>query len=157
MIDWLIKKAFIIDGLGHEPLTSDIAIQGDLISEAGGLGDLDARNVIEANGKIAASGFIDMHSHSDVLYLNGSPPLHKIHQGVTTELIGQDGISAAPVTETSKDLLRELIDTYKGTLVLKQHVILFWSSSKFDCVGLYLTSLVSKKEGSTSPILGRYS
>jgi N-acyl-D-amino-acid deacylase len=57
-----------------------------------------------------------MHSHSDVLYLNGSPPLHKIHQGVTTELIGQDGISAAPVTETSKDLLRELIEPLAGSL-----------------------------------------
>jgi len=116
MVDWLIRNAVIVDGMGNPSFTGDIAIREDLIAEVGNVGTIDARNVIEASGKVAAPGFIDMHSHSDVLYLNGSPPLHKIHQGVTTELIGQDGISAAPVTKTSKDLLRELIEPLAGSL-----------------------------------------
>ncbi len=116
MTNWLIRNALIVDGMGNPSFTGDIAIQEDLIAEVGDLGDLDARNVIEAKDKVAAPGFIDMHSHSDVLYLNGSPPLHKIYQGVTTELIGQDGISAAPVTEKSKNLLRELIEPLAGKL-----------------------------------------
>jgi len=116
MVDWLIRNVLIVDGMGNPSFPGDIAIQGDLISEVGELGDLDARNVIEANGKIVAPGFIDMHSHSDVGYLNGSALPHKVYQGVTTELIGQDGISVAPVTETSKNLLRELIEPLAGKL-----------------------------------------
>jgi len=116
MIDWLIKSTLIIDGMGNPSFTGDIAIQGDLISEVGSLDDIDARNVIKATGKVVAPGFIDMHSHSDILYLNGSPLPHKIYQGVTTELIGQDGISVAPVTEASKGHLRELIEPLAGSL-----------------------------------------
>ena len=79
MIDWLIKSTLFIDGMGNPSFTGDIAIQGDLISEVGNVGDINARNVIEASGKVVAPGFIDMHSHSDILYLNGSPLPHKIY------------------------------------------------------------------------------
>jgi N-acyl-D-amino-acid deacylase len=116
MIDWLIKSAQIIDGLGSTAFKGDISIGGDLISEVGNLGDMSAENVIEAKGKIAAPGFIDMHSHSDIAYLNGSPVPHKLYQGVTTELVGQDGISVAPVTEASRDLLKELMEPLSGSL-----------------------------------------
>ena len=116
MIDWLIKGTRIIDGMGNPSFTGDIAIHNDLISEVGNFGDIDARNVIEASGKVVTPGFIDMHSHSDILYLNGSPLPHKIYQGVTTELVGQDGISVAPVTESSKELLKELIEPLAGSL-----------------------------------------
>jgi len=116
MIDWLIRNALIIDGLGNPAFKGNIAIRGDLIAEVGILGDIRAKNVIEAKGKIAAPGFIDMHSHSDVLYLNGFSLPHKVYQGVTTELIGQDGISIAPVTEASKKHLKELIEPLSGSL-----------------------------------------
>jgi len=116
MIDWLIKDALIIDGTGAPPFPGDIAIRGDMIFGVGNLGDIDTKGLIETKGRIAAPGFIDMHSHSDVLYLNRSPLTHKICQGVTTELIGQDGISAAPLTETSKGHVMEMIEPLAGRL-----------------------------------------
>ena len=116
MIDWLIKDTLIIDGTGALPFPGDIAIRGDRIVEVGNLGHIDPKNLIESEGRITAPGFIDMHSHSDILYLNASPLTHKIYQGVTTELIGQDGISAAPLTETSREYLREMIEPLAGHL-----------------------------------------
>ncbi len=116
MIDWLIKDTLIIDGTGAPPFPGDIAIRGDRIVEVGNLGDIDAQHLIETEGRITAPGFIDMHSHSDVLYLNGSPLTHKIYQGITTELIGQDGISAAPLTDTSKEYVAEMIEPLAGNL-----------------------------------------
>ncbi len=58
-----------------------------------------------------------MHSHSDVLFLNGDPILHKLYQGVTTEVIGQDGISAAPMTEGSKQLMADIIEPMAGKAI----------------------------------------
>jgi N-acyl-D-amino-acid deacylase len=116
MVDWLIKDALIIDGMGLPRFPGDIAISDDRILDVGNLGDLDATHLIAARKRVAAPGFIDMHSHSDVLYLNGSSPTHKIFQGVTTELIGQDGISTAPVTESSKPYIAEMIEPLAGHL-----------------------------------------
>ncbi len=116
MIDWLIKDTIIVDGMGALPFSGDIAISGDRIVEVGNVGHIDPKNLIEAGRRITAPGFIDMHSHSDILYLNGSSCTHKIYQGVTTELIGQDGISAAPLTETSKEYVREMIEPLAGHL-----------------------------------------
>ena len=116
MTDILIKNASIVDGSGNRPFTGDVAIEGDIISDIGNLKDIKAETVIEAKGRILSPGFIDMHSHSDVLLLNGRPMFHKLCQGVTTELIGQDGISAAPMTDSSKDLMAEIIEPMAGKI-----------------------------------------
>ena len=116
MIDWLIKDATIVDGRGGPRYLGDIAISGDQILEVGELENLDARRRVQGCGRIASPGFIDMHGHSDILFLNGSSLAHKIYQGVTTELIGQDGMSAAPLTEKSKEALAEMIEPFAGRL-----------------------------------------
>ncbi len=116
MVDWLIQDARIIDGTGTPSFSGDLALSGDRIVEIGKLGSLDAKHRMEAEGRVVCPGFIDMHSHSDVLFLNGSPLLHKICQGVTTELIGQDGMSAAPLTETSRGPMAEMLEPLAGSL-----------------------------------------
>ncbi|HSB05096.1 MAG TPA: D-aminoacylase [Thermodesulfobacteriota bacterium] len=136
MIDWLIEDALIIDGTGNPPFLGDIAIRGDRIAEIGKPENLAARTVINAGGKVASPGFIDMHSHSDVLFLNGSSLSHKIYQGVTTELIGQDGMSVAPVTEASKKPLAEMIEP------LSEHLEREWQP--WD-VNQFLLSIREKK------------
>jgi N-acyl-D-amino-acid deacylase len=56
-----------------------------------------ARQEISADGAVVAPGFIDTHSHSDIMALVEPELLPKLMQGVTTELLGQDGIGAAPI------------------------------------------------------------
>ncbi|OGP87528.1 MAG: hypothetical protein A2156_10760 [Deltaproteobacteria bacterium RBG_16_48_10] len=136
MIDWMIKNATIVDGTGDPPTLGDIAISGGRVVDVGKLGNLDAKRQVKAHGKIASPGFIDMHSHSDVLFLNGSSLAHKIFQGVTTELVGQDGMSAAPLTDISREPLAEMIEPLAGRLERK------WQS--WD-VEHYFQALMEKK------------
>jgi N-acyl-D-amino-acid deacylase len=55
--------------------------------------------VIDAEGMIVAPGFIDTHSHSDLEVMVNPYVEAKVRQGVTTELLGQDGISMAPLAQ----------------------------------------------------------
>ncbi len=114
MMDYLIKDATLVDGSGDPAFRADIAVSGDRISMVKACSGASARTVIEAAGKIVCPGFIDMHSHSDVLFSNGDLISHKVFQGVTTEIIGQDGISAAPLTSESIDFMAEIIEPLGG-------------------------------------------
>jgi N-acyl-D-amino-acid deacylase len=116
MIDYLIKNAILIDGSGAPGFPGDLAIRGAHIHQMGRIEDREARVTIDGAGKVLAPGFIDMHSHSDLLLANGCPVAHKIAQGVTTEVIGQDGISAAPLTPESMSYMADIIEPLSGRL-----------------------------------------
>ncbi len=96
--DILIKKGKIIDGTGNAWYKSDIAVEDGKITAIGSnLGGAD--KVIDAKGHIVAPGFIDIHSHSDIPLLIDPRGMSKITQGVTTEVIGNCGLSAAPMNQ----------------------------------------------------------
>ena len=104
MIDLLIKDGLIIDGTGSPGFHAAIGIEGDTISILrGDVSDIESKQVIDATGKIVCPGFIDVHAHSALMILHEPQHLPKVHQGVTTELIGVDGNSYAPFT-TQQDL-----------------------------------------------------
>lgn len=95
--DYVIKGALVFDGESLVPTRRDIAISGDRISQMGEIRVEEAKEVIEAEGLVASPGFIDIHTHSDFnpfVYPNLG---NKVLQGVTTEVIGNCGMSAAPV------------------------------------------------------------
>lgn len=96
----LVKNGFIIDGTGKKGFNGDIAIKNEKISAiAAHLDDDGYDKIIDAQGRVVAPGFIDTHSHSD-LKLFIEPYLSpKVFQGITTEILGQDGISMAPLPE----------------------------------------------------------
>ena len=97
--DLLIVGGFILDGSGKEGFKGDIGILGDRIIAIGDLKERKAGQRIDADGLAIAPGFIDFHSHSDdELLLNGLAQ-SKIRQGVTTEILGQDGGSMAPLND----------------------------------------------------------
>lgn len=101
--DVVIKNGTIIDGTGVPGYQSDIGIIKDTIVHIGKIRDAEGNTLIEATGKVVCPGFIDMHCHSD-LYILEQPYLSaKIRQGITTELLGQDGIAAAPLPEQYKE------------------------------------------------------
>lgn len=111
-IDILIKDGFIADGSGDEPFLADVAISGDKISAIGSFSECDAGSIIPAKGLVVAPGFIDAHAHSDFTLLADARAEGKILQGVTTEINGNCGISAAPfygkAQERREEDLREL-------------------------------------------------
>lgn len=97
MISTVLQNASIIDGMGQTPYTTDVGIVGDRIALVGDLSDRDAISRIDCTGKTIAPGFIDVHSHSDELWLALPGCDGKIAQGVTTEIGGNCGMSVAPL------------------------------------------------------------
>jgi N-acyl-D-amino-acid deacylase len=107
--DILIRGAEVIDGAGNPGFRGDVAITGDRITEVGRHIDAIAKRTIDATGLIVSPGFIDMHSHSDIQILANPTHEAKVQQGVTLDVLGQDGLSYAPVTDgVLEDLRRQL-------------------------------------------------
>jgi N-acyl-D-aspartate/D-glutamate deacylase len=102
-VDLLITGATVYDGLGSPGFVGDVAVVADRIVAVGpelGLGlGLTGRRVIDGRGLAVAPGFIDPHTHSDVVPLMAEPQPFKLYQGVTTEVVGNCGNSAAPLVD----------------------------------------------------------
>lgn len=96
--DLLIRNAKVIDGTGAQPFLSDVAVQGDHVSEIGPNLACTAAETVDAGGRVLAPGFIDVHTHDDVAVVRTPAMLSKLSQGVTTVIVGNCGISASPVT-----------------------------------------------------------
>jgi N-acyl-D-amino-acid deacylase len=87
-----------VDGTGKKRYKGDISINNGLIKEIGTL-DKEGNEIMDIQGLIIAPGFIDTHSHSDLFLIHDPSSLPKIMQGITTEIIGQDGLGEAPIRE----------------------------------------------------------
>lgn len=94
----VITNATIIDGTGGPSYVKNLVIDGDCIAAITEEVPDDAE-VWDGTGLTVAPGFIDTHSHSDLNVLRKPQLLPKIMQGITTEVLGQDGISMAPLPE----------------------------------------------------------
>ncbi len=93
----LIKNGIVIDGSGKERYKADVLLNDDRIEKIGSIEATDDVKVVDATGLIVTPGFIDTHSHSDLRVLLEPFVEAKIRQGITTEILGQDGISMAPL------------------------------------------------------------
>ncbi|MDR1931561.1 MAG: D-aminoacylase [Spirochaetales bacterium] len=97
-MDILIKNGRVADGGGQALFDASVLVRDDRIVRVGaGDENLKADRVIDAAGCIIAPGFIDTHSHSDLRVLVEPEVLPKVMQGITTEILGQDGVSLAPL------------------------------------------------------------
>ncbi len=97
MFDLILKGGEIHDGTGTEGFIGDVGIKDGMINEVSRESLFDATEVIDVTGLIVSPGFVDMHTHSDFTLIADGRAESQVHQGVTTEVIGQCGISCAPV------------------------------------------------------------
>jgi N-acyl-D-aspartate/D-glutamate deacylase len=90
-----IRGGTVYDGTGVPGRTADVAIDGDTIV---GVGRIEAEvRAIDATGLVVAPGFVDIHSHSDYTLLVDPRAVSAIHQGVTTEIVGNCGFGCFPI------------------------------------------------------------
>lgn len=95
--DTLIRNATVLDGSGSASEYMDVALSEDHIREIGASLKYSAMAIIDGEGLVLAPGFIDVHTHDDTAVINNPAMLPKLSQGVTTVIVGNCGISAAPV------------------------------------------------------------
>jgi len=109
MSSFLIRGALTIDGSGGEPFRGNIAVENGLITEVSPAIKGGEKAVIEADGLVAAPGFIDIHSHTDLTIFKHPLAESKVLQGVTTEVIGNCGIGAFPVNDERRAVLLDYL------------------------------------------------
>jgi N-acyl-D-amino-acid deacylase len=100
--DLVIRGGTILDGTGGPAFPGDIAISGDSIAAVGTIAPEQARRVVDATGLHVCPGFVDIHTHSDGGILAYPGGESRVRQGVTTEIAGNCGSSAAPVTPSAR-------------------------------------------------------
>jgi len=114
MLDILIKNGFVLDGTGKKAYKSDLGIAEGRIVKISPHIELQASQTIEAQGLHLAPGFIDAHTHSDITLLVDPRGQSKIHQGVTTEIIGNCGYSPAPLSGMALEEIQAEMKRYGG-------------------------------------------
>ncbi len=113
MADLLIRGATVVDGTGAAGRPADVTVTGGRVEDVGGRG-LTGRRVLDGTGLVLCPGFVDMHAHSDLALLAEPDHLAKVSQGVTCEVLGQDGLSYAPVDDTTLPQVRQAIAGWHG-------------------------------------------
>jgi N-acyl-D-amino-acid deacylase len=96
--DLVFTGGRLVDGSGAPARKADIALKGDRIAAIGDLAAAPAKQRIDARGKTIAPGFIDVHTHDDNALLRMPDMAMKASQGVTTVVVGNCGVSLAPLS-----------------------------------------------------------
>lgn len=132
--DLIIRNASVIDGNKTPRFQADIGIRADKIAAVGKLDGARADGEMDATGLIAAPGFIDAHTHDDRLLLSAPEMTPKLSQGVTTVVVGNCGISLAPLEW----------DTARGSMVPPLDLLDDGSCFKYPSFAAYLEELAAQ-------------
>ncbi|MCP3936237.1 MAG: D-aminoacylase [Actinomycetia bacterium] len=111
--DVLIRGGLVVDGSGRTGSVNDVAVTDGRVVVIDDLSGAEAAVEIDASGKVVAPGFIDIHTHSDMAHFVDPRAESQIRQGVTTEAIGQCGISLAPCTPHNRAALFAQIGSWE--------------------------------------------
>jgi len=121
VLEVLIKNGKILDGTGNPWFKADIGIKEGKIAVIGRNLSSEAQMVIDAEGLVVSPGFIDMHTHSDLRVFKHPEEDAKLMQGITTALLGQDGLSVAPINDANKTPMMQRVSGLLGTYLEDWH------------------------------------
>jgi N-acyl-D-amino-acid deacylase len=107
MFDILVKNGLVIDGTGNPWFKADVGVSNGKIVAISRRINAKTERVLDVKGLVVSPGFIDIHTHSDLTLLINPRAESKIRQGVTTEVVGNCGLSAAPTNKKTLRLLKE--------------------------------------------------
>jgi N-acyl-D-aspartate/D-glutamate deacylase len=137
MYDLVIRGTTIVDGLGHDPLRADVAVENGRIAEIGAI-RADATEIVDAGGFALMPGIIDLHTHYDAQVtwdptLSPSPSL-----GVTTAVMGNCGFGIVPSPPHLRDLIMRNLAVVEGMDIDALRAGIDW---RFQSFGEYLDAV----------------
>ena len=137
MLDVVIRGGTLVDGTGSAPRPGDLGIKGGRIVAVGTVTE-EAKQTIDAKGKVVAPGFVDVHTHYDAqAFWDGTLSPSPFH-GVTTVFAGNCGFSIAPLSPDAGDYLMRMLARVEGMPLESLEAGVPWDWSSF---GEYLDKL----------------
>ena len=138
--DLVIRGGLVADGLGGEPVTGDVAVDGDTISEVGAVSGRGRREY-GAEGLLVTPGFVDIHTHYDGQATWDTTLAPSSWHGVTTVVMGNCGVGFAPVRPDAHDRLISLMEGVEDIPGAVLHEGIDWTWESF---GGYLDALETR-------------
>jgi N-acyl-D-amino-acid deacylase len=108
----VVHGGTVHDGTGAEPRVADVLVEDGKVAAVGELGTVEGAERIDATGMVVSPGFVDIHSHSDYTLLADPRAVSAIHQGVTTEVVGNCGFGCFPIRDS--EVARRAIYGFNG-------------------------------------------
>ena len=115
MLDLLLKNGRVVDGTGNSWFFGDVGIKDGVVVEVG-KSRSRSRDGFDVGGRVISPGFIDGHCHSDLMVLDDPECEVKLRQGVTTEVVGNCGMTPAPFSRHNLDPLQAYVEPVLGAL-----------------------------------------
>lgn len=106
-LDLLLVGGRVVDGTGTPAFRADVGVRAGRVVAVGALPDAAAAVTLAVAGHVIAPGFVDIHGHTDLGIFVDHHADSKIRQGVTTEVVGQDGSSVMPVSDSMRERRRD--------------------------------------------------
>ncbi len=133
MYDLVVRGGTVVDGTGRAPFEADVAIQDGKVAAVGPVGSIegDARETLDARGKIVTPGFVDIHTHYDGQATWDSLLTPTAWHGVTTLVMGNCGVGFAPVAPGKQEFLIGLMEGVEDIPGTALHEGISWEWETF--------------------------
>ncbi len=156
MFDVVLEGGWIVDGSGGPPFRADVALAGDRIAAIGRLADYPSAQHVSCTGRYLLPGFVDAHVHVDATVFDPDVQKAVLAQGITTCIVGQDGLSFAPASAAAAAYadayfgavngswpaptpppatIADLLASYDGTTAINVGALVPHGNLRFDAVG----------------------
>ena len=130
MLDLKIVGGTVVDGTGQSAFRADVGVRDGRVVAVGDVAE-DARQTVDATGKIVSPGFIDVHTHYDVQVFWDPKLSPSCFHGVTTVLAGLCGFSIAPLSAEAAGYIRPMLARVEGMPLETLEVALTWDWTSF--------------------------
>ena len=114
MLDLVLRNGRVVDGTGNPWFFADVGVKDGVVVEVGRL-KAKARESVDVAGRVVSPGFIDGHCHSDLMLFEDPESGIKLSQGVTTEVVGNCGMTPSPFSRENLGPLTSYIEPVLGT------------------------------------------